>query len=369
MQGGGLESLIKAISGLGQVGPKPEFAPGANADTWPRVRHALLEAQLITAADTGVTDPPMLHFQPALNAWLEGHRDTETRLETTRNHQRHYFQFAGQLRQRRHREPQASALLARMERANLSHAVDGVLAQGEEWALEFVDRIGELFTDIDEPWKDLHARAEMLARHLGGDPWRLRLSNQAQRYMEVRNFIAAEQVLHELLAGLGHDAVFERASAWARIAHCRIQATRPNEARAALMTAAGLVAELVQTEAVLEMRRGICLDMVAVCDELEAGYWWQRAIDCHAQLGSTIATLDKYADFLGRVETACCDPNASGELLAELDEARSAGWSAGADAVAAVVSGERDLFRLSNGLDLDDAALIAVLLSRLSVRG
>lgn len=365
MQGGGLESLIKAISGLGQVGPKPEFAHGANADTWPKVRRALLDSGLLEAIDTGVTDAPMLQFHPDLSRWLNANRDTESRLETTRNHQRHYFQFAGQLRQRRHRDPQASALLTRLERANLHHAVDGALAQGEEWALEFVDRIGELFSEIGEPWDDLHSRAETLARHLGGDPWRLRLSNQAQHLFESREFRAAEQILHELLAGLETDAHFERASAWARIAHCRLQAARPNEARAALMTAAGLCAELERSEAVLEMLRRISLDLVAVCDELEAGHWWQHAIDCHVGLARTRARLAEYADFLTRIEAACCTPEHADALHAELDQARAAGWTAGADAIAAVVAGERDLFRLSVNLDLDDAALIATLLKRL----
>ena len=58
--------------------------------------------------------------------------------------------------------------------------------------------------------------SSLLARHLGGDPWRLRLSNQAQHLFESREFRAAEQILHELLAGLETDAHFERASAWAR---------------------------------------------------------------------------------------------------------------------------------------------------------
>ncbi|MCP5140765.1 MAG: hypothetical protein H6980_00265 [Gammaproteobacteria bacterium] len=366
MRGGGLESLIKAISGLGQVGPKPEFAPGANADTWPRVRRGLEELGLLRIVATGHTDAPYLRFADALNDWLAAHPSTDARLVATRNHQRHYFQFAGQLIQLRHRDPAASAALTRLEHANLRAAVVGVLEQGEEWALEFVDRIGQLFDDIGEPWGELHERADRLAGRLGGEPWRLRISNRTQRHFDAGEFHAAEGLLHELLAGLGETDHFERASAWARIAQCRLRVERARDARAALMTAAGLCAELQRTDAVAEMQRDIALDLIRLCDDAEAMEWWQLAIACHASLRATRERLAGFDDFIDRVVLACANSEAFQRLAPELTEARASGWHAGADAVSALVAGERDLFKLGALLDLDDTALIAEVLRRLT---
>ncbi len=369
-QQGGLEPLIKAVSGLAQVGPKPELISGVNANTWPTLRSQLLNKGLIKEEKHPFNQVPFLRFSPELERWLKHHANTEVRLSTRRQHQRHYFQFCGQLsKQQRHSTDDAQALAA-LEMPNLLSAVHGVLEQGEEWGLEFAQRLLPFLASdrYNHEHKQLSEQAESLARHKGRKPWQLHLSNRAQQLYESGQYHPAEQALHALIAELDDQALFEQCSSWARIGACRGRLGQLASAAQAYRHAHQLSAKLTPDQALLEMRRSIALDLSQLCDATEASQWLETAIISHAQLQHSQTALKEYDGFMQRIENALNNPQARQALNQELEQARAADWRAGADAIDRLLDGERNLAELSRYLDLDDAALIHALLKRLKTR-
>jgi hypothetical protein len=142
---GAQETLLLAITGLGQVGPKPDLATGVTRDTWPALREALGEAGLLREEPVPGGGRPYLRFDPLLSAAAASGLTPNQRDILDRRHQHHYFQLAGQLlRQWRH-DPVAALALAAKERPNLVKALEGALVGGEEWAAEFLERLTPLF--------------------------------------------------------------------------------------------------------------------------------------------------------------------------------------------------------------------------------
>ena len=373
---GGLETLIKAASGLAQVGPKPELARGVNSETWKHLRRALIDLELMQEHKIPGIDTPYLRYSDELFNWLQINVNTDTRLDITRKHQRHMFQFCGQMEKQQIEDTMTTQALVALEMANLLHACHGVIEQGEEWGIEFADR---LLPFMDTPGleqdreKLIAARDDMKNRD-DGSAHRLNLSNQAQTLFNEGRPAEAEKRLREMLHTFKPDEYFERASAWARIGACRAEVARlafikPTTAIDAFERAWRTLLTLEDAAGPLEMRRAVAMDLARLHDTEAQDEWIVKAVESHAKLPSVTESMAEYSDFIDEVLHVLEDPSLREDMNAQLAEAREAGWNEGADAVAKVLDGTRDLAPLARNLDLDDAVLVKTILDQIPYKG
>lgn len=373
---GGLESLIKAASGLAQVGPKPELARGVNSETWKHLRRALLDLELMQEHKIPGIDTLYLRYSDELFNWLQINVDTDTRLDITRKHQRHMFQFCGQMEKQQVEDPMTAQALVALEMTNLLHACAGVIGQGEEWGIEFADRLLPFMDTpgLEEDREKLTAARDELKNRDGGSAQRLNLSNQAQTLFNEGKPGEAEKLLRDMLHSIKPDEYFERASAWARIGACRAEAARlafvkPTSAIAAFERAWRTLFTLDDADGPVEMRRAVAMDLARLHEGDARDEWIVKAVESHAKLNSVTEAMQEYTDFIDEVLHVLEDPSLRDDMNEQLAEAREAGWTDGANTVEKILDGARDLAPLARDLDLDDAVLIKTILDQIPYEG
>ncbi|MGB1109007.1 MAG: hypothetical protein ACPG4N_01555 [Gammaproteobacteria bacterium] len=410
-QGGAQETLLLAITGLAQVGPKPELATDVTRDTWPELRDTLLENELIAERELPGSARPFLRFEAdfASADWQALSDDQRAQIE--RRYQRHYFQYVGQLKKLRATHLDEARELVDIERGNLIAAAQGAIDEGEEWALEFVERLSPFLSDaqLEEEVERLRDRVQIHYDPVGSPGWLRQRSNDAERLLQAEEFLAAKLVLSELIEALPADDHFGRMSNLARRAYVSRQLEQSDAAMLDYQAAVRAANSADESTARSEMLQRIHLDQASLlaaqgqpADALTAGQralreseslkdWITMAqvagiqVDLSERLGDeqragayrrlrrlAISCSDEGKAYLieqqGFIDQVCeavrnpANRPALNELLAT---GESAGWVDGVTAMRRILAGERDENLLCEPLEWRDGILVHTILQEL----
>lgn len=420
---GAQETLLIAITGLGQVGPRGRLATGATPDLWPRLRDKWLADGTLEERILNHSNRPFLVIDEDAAGAAFSRLTEAQQAQLKRQHQRHYFQFAGQLRQRLHHHADAAHQLAKLELPNFIEAIAGALANREEWSLEFLERLTP-FLDVDHQSlrQQLSEQAAALFHEPGSQGWLSTRSNAAEQAIQRGDYPAALISLDAILERLtppGAQAnprtAYARASHLARRAFCLGQTGNLNEAHdsyrqaeQSLELAEQNIGAADNTQAIDETRITIDLDraslwmqagdfqaafvagnralrraqqwqswdkMSQIADQLaivattindqgKALAYRKMAARCWRESAAGKASLDSYAALIAQVTGDAKRRRLSKALQVQLEEARASDWLAGAAAIEQLVAGERDESRLSANLGREDFGLLLLLLEQ-----
>lgn len=413
-RGGAQETLLLAITGLAQVGPRSELATGATRDTWPQLRDALQVAGLLEERALPGSARPYLRFSRDLadDAWQALSDDQRQQLE--RRHQRNYFQYVGQMGKLRRTHPDEAASLVEMEMDNLLAATRGAIDAGEEWALEFVERLAPFLQESgrEDEAGELRDRVCIHYDPTGSPGWLRQRSNDAERLIQAGEFAAARDILDQLLEQLPESEPFARMANLARRAQCSRQLNELPQSLADLELALKAGEQAPESVAGAETRQRIHLDQAALFAQqgaltqaLAAGQkalreseglkdWSTMAqvadiqidlatkLQDPARIGAyrrlrrlAIACTDEgrayLADqqsFIADAVAATRDTRARKRFEDLLQQGERAGWSAGVRAMRRILDGERDENSLDDHLEWRDAILVHAVLQELGNR-
>lgn len=269
-QGPAHENLVMSITGLAQVGPRPDLATGVSRDTWPRLRQALLERGLMHEHDFGDGGRPGLVFSEQL---LDLARETlaqetlshetlasaetgdNARSQMLRHYRRHYFQYAGHLKKLHSRDPERALSLARFDADNLLAAARQTLDAGEEFGGEFAGRLATLSEALRETarntaaFDDLVERAAQSEGRVGGITWIQNRTRAVMADMSSGDFERARTSLLELLDHTPADDPVTTAAQLSWLGRCEAALERFDDARQRFEGALRLRDRLATTEA------------------------------------------------------------------------------------------------------------------------
>ena len=211
---------VEQVKELAQM-PQRELAVGADESTWSALRQALEATGLIQTERLPGVAEPYLKFHPTLAPVLRSRLTAAEQTELTNRYRQQYYQLSGDLYEQDSTNPLAARAVAKGELPNLLAAVSGALDAGEEWAVDFVDKVNR-FLFIFGLNKDLAAltqRAEQLGQ-LGSQAWDLARTNVGKQLFSAGRYAEAEQVFAEILAGLGEEVSYERCNTLAWLGRC-----------------------------------------------------------------------------------------------------------------------------------------------------
>ncbi len=419
--GGAQETLLLAITGLAQVGPKPNLATGIGAQDWPRLREALIQRGWIREQAVG-SGRPWLHLEHASfrQAWQELDDNQQNQLK--KSFRRHYFQLAGQRLKAitRTDNPAASdALWVELEANNMLQAADWAETAAEPWAAEYLQRLQALFKrcNIQQFDKQL---LQALTRLLGDEAViRQQLSDQAERNLKSGNLQAACEDLQTLLerqdnhtANANVNTAHARAATHARLGYVLTRQKDYELAEKQYQLANKIISGQELQAAQLELLLRIQLDLLGLqllrnqpdgletpikqtCDRIahlfsntantefiehsERAAWELDRNANHCKHRPSIARMrhtarrlrylspagqamvDDQQYWIQTVIQATTESGIRKQLENELETSQQE-WPQGVEAIRQILDGERDEEHLCTGLELEDAVLIHAVL-------
>jgi tetratricopeptide (TPR) repeat protein len=212
-EGGAMENVLLMIT---------EFTP----EQWQPLRRQLESAGLVRAeslenVDVGV---PFLKFHPTLARVLWASLDEEEQDPLQRRHRQRYYALSGYLYQEDRKNPYAARAIAQRELPNLLVAVRGAMDAGEDWAVEFVEKVNRFLMvfGMNGDRKDLTDRAGQLAQSVavGSQAWYLARSNAGEQLWQSGQPQRAIAIFQEILTGLGKMVSYERCFTLGKLGRC-----------------------------------------------------------------------------------------------------------------------------------------------------
>ncbi|MCE7985972.1 MAG: CHAT domain-containing protein [Caldilinea sp. CFX5] len=244
-QGGALETRLLEITEL-------------DAGQWPALRRQLENAALLEAEVIPGVNPPFLRFHPTLAPLLWAQLDRDEQAALTSAHRRRYYALAKYLYFEDDKTPEQARAIARRELPNLLYAVDGALAAGADFAVEFVNAVNKFLRifGLNRLAAGFSERATHAAGAAGSDAWYLAQSNRGEQLLAAGRVAEAATLFTQILQQLGDVPSYQRAVTLSGLGRCYADGGRPD--RAATHYRAGIaVTEGLEQTGNVKRHRGI----------------------------------------------------------------------------------------------------------------
>jgi tetratricopeptide (TPR) repeat protein len=210
-EGGAMESELLAIT---------EFTP----EQWQPLRRQLESAGLIRSEVLANIEVPFLKFHPTLARVLWGSLSKGEQGELQQRYRHRYYVLSDFLYHSDKKNPYEARAIAQRELPNLLVAVRGAMDAGEDWAVDFVDKMNWFlgFFGMNGDRKALTDRAAQLAQSVavGSQAWYLARSNAGEQLWQSGQPQRAIAIFQEILAGLGETVSYERCITLGRLGRC-----------------------------------------------------------------------------------------------------------------------------------------------------
>jgi tetratricopeptide (TPR) repeat protein len=240
-QGGAMESELLAIT---------EFTP----EQWQPLRRQLESAMLLRTEDLTNVSVPFLKFHPTLARVLWANLGEGAQGELQQRHRERYYALSGWLYQSDHKNPYETRAIAQRELPNLLVAVRGALAAGEEWAVEFVDKVNRFLNilGMNADRADLNQGAMIAAQSMavGSRAWYLARTNLGEQLCQAGQVQAAAAIFQEILAAAGETVSYERCITLGRLGRCGRAMGHPDQAAMLYRQALDALAQLELSDTV-----------------------------------------------------------------------------------------------------------------------
>ncbi|MCC7360822.1 MAG: tetratricopeptide repeat protein, partial [Anaerolineales bacterium] len=267
-QGGTFETRLLEITEL-------------DASQWPALRRQLESAALIEAEVVPGVNPPFLRFHPTLAPLLWAQLDGTEQGALTTAHRRRYYALAGYLYNQDTPNPEQARAIARRELPNLLYAVDGALAAGEDFAIDFVNSVNKFlrFFGLNRVAADLNER---VVSDAGPDVWFLAQSNQGKQLLDVGRIAESIPLFTQILERLGDAPSYQRAVSLSMLGRCYAAGGRPDLAATHYRESIAVTEQLAQDDGVKRHRSILHTDLADVlCDQ---GYFGEARANYEAGL-------------------------------------------------------------------------------------
>jgi len=198
-QAGALEHMILAITGI-------------SAEQWASSRPALVNTGLIQVEDLSYLGVafPYVKFHPTLAPALWQELNQEHQLALAAHYRQSYYELSGFLFQEDKKNPSAARAKALRELPNLLHAVYAVFQAGEDFALDFANRVN-LFLTVFGLMRDrasLNEMAQQAGSDIGSVDWFLVRFNHGEQLFDTGEYQQAIAVFEEILRQLPETAIY-----------------------------------------------------------------------------------------------------------------------------------------------------------------
>ncbi|MCP4701774.1 MAG: tetratricopeptide repeat protein [Gammaproteobacteria bacterium] len=182
------------------------------AVNWPELKKNLLHTGLMEAEILPGMSPPYLRFHPTLAPALWTRLDAAQRGELKTRHHQEYYRLSSDLYWQDQSNPEPTRAIAQRELPNLLRAVYAALDVGDENAAKFANRVS-WFLDkfgLRRDYEALTVRSNEAAGASGSSQWYLARFNLSQQLLKAGQTEKAQQVIEEMLTGLGKQPSYER---------------------------------------------------------------------------------------------------------------------------------------------------------------
>ncbi|MFZ4558349.1 MAG: tetratricopeptide repeat protein, partial [Pseudanabaena sp.] len=191
----------------------------------------LIRAESLSHLGVGV---PFLKFHPTLApAMLSRLTEPEQQQLLSRYRQR-YYQLSGYLYFEDDKNPFFTRAIAQRELPNLLYAVRGSIAAGEDFAVDFVDKVNKhlYIFGLNQDRENLTEMAQHMGGEVGSQTWYLTRSNTGEQLCNAGRYAEAEAVFQEILTGLGATPSYNRCVTLGRLGRCYRSTGQPERAAA-----------------------------------------------------------------------------------------------------------------------------------------
>jgi tetratricopeptide (TPR) repeat protein len=238
----------------------------------------LIRAESLSHLGVGV---PFLKFHPTLApAMLSRLTEPEQQQLLSRYRQR-YYQLSGYLYFEDDKNPFFTRAIAQRELPNLLYAVRGSIAAGEDFAVDFVDKVNKhlYIFGLNQDRENLTEMAQHMGGEVGSQTWYLTRSNTGEQLCNAGRYAEAEAVFQEILTGLGATPSYNRCVTLGRLGRCYRSTGQPERAAATYRLGLEGAAMLEQSDGV---KRQMGLLQTDLGDVLRAMGDYDRARESYA---------------------------------------------------------------------------------------
>jgi len=249
---------------------------GFPPDAWAKARTELTSAGLATLEPLPNIQFPYIHFHPTLLPYLSRQLDAHKRQELEERYRQRYHAVANYCYQEDNQNPMMARAIVMRELPNFRRALDLTLAAGDtDAAADFADSIAK-FLDIFGRWSERDAmmgEVEKAIREQGAGSREktirqseinnqqsnavtqaeyLMATQQGERLLQQGRAVQAERVFRDLLARLGDEPSYKRATTLAFLGRC-LEAQGKQSAAAEMQRQH--LATLAQLEQTVDIKR------------------------------------------------------------------------------------------------------------------
>jgi tetratricopeptide (TPR) repeat protein len=213
----------------------------------------LIQAESLSHLGVGV---PFLKFHPTLAPAMWSRLTESEQQQLLSRHRQHYYQLSRYLYFEDSKNPFFARAIAQRELPNLLYAVRGSIAAGEDFAVDFVDKVNRfLFVfGLNQDRADLTERAQHLGGEVGSQTWFMTRQNLGQQLLSSGRYAEAEKIFQETLAGLELEPSSRRITVLIDLGRCYRSTGQPERAAATYRLGLEVAGLLEQTNDVKRQR-------------------------------------------------------------------------------------------------------------------
>jgi tetratricopeptide (TPR) repeat protein len=255
-QGGALEVNLLEITEIAET-------------KWNLLRTQLEATGLIRseALESGQT---FLKFHPTLAPAMWSRLTEPEQQQLLIRHRQRYYQLSHYLYFEDSKNPFAVRAIAQRELPNLLYAVRGSIAAGEDFAVEFVEKVNQFlgYFGLNQDRKTLSEMAQHIGGEVGSQSWFVTRSNTGEQLRNAGRYAEAEAVFQEILTGLGATPRYERCLTLGRLGRCYWPTGQPERAAATYRLALEVAGLLEQTNSVKRQMCAVQADLAGVLTDM-----------------------------------------------------------------------------------------------------
>ena len=256
---------------------------------WYKIRLQLEATGLVRAES--LTDMgwrfPFLKFHPTFAPAMWSRLTEPEKQQFISHHRQSYYSLMISLYKEDSIRPFAVRAIAQRELPNLLYAVRGSVEAGEDFAVEFVDKVNKFldYFGLNQDRENLTEIVQHIGGEVGSQTWYLIQSNRGTQLQDAGRYAEAEAVFQEILTGLGATLSYERCLTLGRLGWCYTSTGQPEQAAATYRLALEVAGLLDQTNSVkrqmgvLQSDLGTVLRHIGDYDRARESYEASLAID------------------------------------------------------------------------------------------
>jgi tetratricopeptide (TPR) repeat protein len=256
----------------------------------------LIQAESLSHLGVGV---PFLKFHPTLAPAMWSRLTEPEQQQLLSRHRQRYYQLSGYLYFEDDKNPFAVRAIAQRELPNLLYAVSGSIAAGEDFAVDFVNKVNWFlnYFGLNQDRENLTEMGQHMGGEIGSRTWYLTRSNTGEQLQNVGRYAEAEAVFQEILKGLGANPSHERCITLNRLGRCYKSTGHPERAAATYSLALEMAELLEQDNGVKQQRGALQQDLG---DVLTAMGYYDRARESYE---ASLVIKAELSDHRGEVST------------------------------------------------------------------